>query len=102
MSQPAALLILPAREQTEMDTEDVQAMTLLFTQSLDDLHLAEQVRRALIGTGYGPLRCINVTVQARRVTLEGRVSSYYLKQLAQTTALAIPGVAYICNGLDVD
>jgi osmotically-inducible protein OsmY len=101
MSQPAALLILPAREQTGMESDDVQGMASLFTQSLEDLRLAEQVQRALIATGYGPLRRVVVTVHARRVTLGGRVCSYYLKQLTQTVALAVPGVAQVCNDLDV-
>jgi osmotically-inducible protein OsmY len=102
MTQPAAFLILPAPEKTGVEKGDVQSMTSRFTQSRDDLRLAEQVERALITTGYGPLHHIEVTVHAGRVTLEGRVSSYYLKQRAQTTALTVPGVAELCNDLEVD
>ena len=56
---------------------------------------------ALRATGYGPLRCIEVTVHERLVILAGRAPSYYLKQVAQATALAVPGAHQIRNDLDV-
>ena len=59
------------------------------------------VERTLRATGYGPLRGIAVTVHARLVILSGRVPSYYLKQVAQTTALAIPGTRHLRNDVDV-
>jgi hypothetical protein len=68
------------------------------------VHLGGQfgtVEGALCATGYGPLRAIEVTVHARLVILGGRVPSYYLKQVAQTTALAVPGARQIRNDLDV-
>ena len=101
MAQPTALLILPTRERTGADVDAVQATTHLLAQSLEDLRLGECVERALRATGYMPLRGIEVTVQAQLVILGGRVPSYYLKQLAQATALAIPGTHQIHNGLDV-
>jgi hypothetical protein len=76
-------------------------MVQLLPQSQEDLCLAERVERALRATGYGPLRGIAVTVQARLVILGGRVPSYYLKQVAQTTALAVPGACQVRNDLDV-
>jgi osmotically-inducible protein OsmY len=66
-----------------------------------EVKLAERVERALCATGYGPLRGIEVTVQARLVILGGRVPSYHLKQVAQTTALAVPGADRVRNDLDV-
>ena len=56
---------------------------------------------ALRATGYGPLRVIEVTVHARVVILEGRAPSYYLKQVAQATALAVAGARQARNDLDV-
>ena len=76
-------------------------MVQLLPQSQEDLCLAERVERALRATGYGPLRGIAVTVRARLVVLGGRVPSYYLKQVAQTTALAVPGTRQVRNDLDV-
>ncbi|HEY7311449.1 MAG TPA: BON domain-containing protein [Gemmataceae bacterium] len=97
MTQSTAPQILPTGE--EMDA--VEATTPLLTQSREDLHLAERVGQALRATGYGPLRGITVSVHARIVRLGGRVPNYYLKQIAQTTALAVPGIHQIHNDLEV-
>jgi osmotically-inducible protein OsmY len=68
---------------------------------LEDLSLVERVKRALRVNGYGPLRCIEVAVQSRLVILRGRVPSYYLKQIAQTVALAVLGTHQVRNDLNV-
>jgi osmotically-inducible protein OsmY len=101
MTQSAALLLLPAHERTDEETDAAQGTTLPPRQSKEDLRLAERVERALRATGYGPLRGIEVTVHARLVILGGRVPSYYLKQVAQTTALAVSGARQVRNELDV-
>ena len=67
----------------------------------EDLRLAVRVERALRGTGYGPLRQVRVAVLARVVTLAGRVTSYHLKQVAQTAVLVVPGVQRIQNDVAV-
>jgi osmotically-inducible protein OsmY len=97
MSQPTALLFLPTRE----DTDSVRETAQLLAQSLEGLRLAERVERALRATGYMPLRGIEVIVQAQLVILAGRVPSYYLKQVAQATALAVPGAQQVRNDLEV-
>jgi osmotically-inducible protein OsmY len=101
MVQSAALLILPARVPTGEKTDGARGTSLLPQQRREDHYLAERVERALRATGYGPLRGIEVSVHARLVILGGRVPSYYLKQVAQTTALAVPGVRQVRNGVDV-
>lgn len=63
--------------------------------------LLHKVERALRATGYLPLRRIDVDVHFGVVTLRGRVPSYHMKQLAQATALVIPGVCEVCNQLEV-
>jgi osmotically-inducible protein OsmY len=90
MTQSAFLPILPVRR-----------TALLLRQRQEDFCLAERVERALCATGYGPLRDIEVTAHARLVILGGRVPSYYLKQVAQATALAVPGARHVRNDLDV-
>src|SRR5262249_25858399 len=55
-----------------------------------DPALAERVARALGATGYLPLRAVEVSVHGRVTLLQGRVPSYYLKQVAQVSALAVP------------
>jgi osmotically-inducible protein OsmY len=66
-----------------------------------DLDLAERVGRALLATGRGALRDVQVSSNARVVTLRGLVPSYYLKQIAQATALAVPGARQVHNALNV-
>jgi osmotically-inducible protein OsmY len=101
MAQPAALLILPTRKRTAGDTGAARETAQLLGQSLESLRLAERVQRALCATGHMPLRGIEVTVQARLVILAGRVPSYFLKQVAQATALAVPGAQQVRNDLEV-
>ena len=101
MAHPAALLILPTCEHADEETKAIQTTASLLTQSLEDLRLAERIERALHATGYSALRDIEVFVNARIVHLVGRVPSYYMKQTAQVTALAVPGTHQIYNDLDV-
>jgi osmotically-inducible protein OsmY len=101
MAQSAALLILPAPERTREEADPAQGTDLLRGQSQEDVCLAERVERALRATGYGPLRDIQVAVQPRLVILGGRVPSYHLKQVAQTTALTVLGAHQVRNDLDV-
>jgi osmotically-inducible protein OsmY len=101
MVRSADLLILPACERTGEKTDAARGTALLLRPSQEDLGLAERVERALRATGYGPLRGIEVTVHARLVILGGRVPSYYLKQLAQATALGVPGAHQVRNDLEV-
>ena len=98
MSQSATL---PTREHPNEEKDALQESAALLTQSLEDHRLAERVERALRATGYGVLRTVRVAVNARVVILGGRISTYYLKQLAQATALAVPGVHQVRNDLDV-
>jgi osmotically-inducible protein OsmY len=101
MAQSAAPPILPAPERTGEETGAAQRAALLLRQRQDDLGLAELVERALRATGSGPLRGIEVTVHAGFIILGGRVPSYYLKQVAQATALAVAGARQARNDLDV-
>lgn len=58
--------------------------------------LQEEVGRALRYSGYPELRRVRVNVVEGRVQLEGEVSRYFLKQIAQTAALSA------ANGSGVD
>ena len=65
--------------------------------------LCEELRRALLATGQIWLREVVVTVHANgRVVLQGRVPTYYLKQLAQSVALAVVGVTALENQIAVE
>ena len=68
-----------------------------------DAHaLADAVRSALDKTGHGRLRRIDVEVEGQTVFLRGRLPSFYLKQMAQVTVLAVPGVALLRNEIQVE
>jgi osmotically-inducible protein OsmY len=66
-----------------------------------DQHLERHIARALKATGYRILCAVRVSVRDRWVLLRGRVPSYYLKQLAQSVALAAPGTRGLRNELAV-
>ena len=59
------------------------------------------VEEALCLAGYGELRRVEVECNGDAVTIAGRVPTYYLKQLAQSVALDIPGIKNIRNELHV-
>jgi osmotically-inducible protein OsmY len=98
MSQFAALSTL---EHPTHETQVPEATAQLPMQNLEDQHLAERVEHALHARGHFALYSTRVSVRARVVFLEGRVPSYYLKQLAQETARVVPGAHQIRNDLRV-
>ncbi|MDB5389868.1 MAG: hypothetical protein JWM11_5514 [Planctomycetaceae bacterium] len=63
--------------------------------------LVEQIRSALHRAGYIHLRHLNVRVDGRNVRMDGRLPSYFLKQIAQQTVLKIPGVCVFCDEINV-
>ena len=101
MAQSAALLVLPAPKRNGDESDAIRETALLLGQTQNDLHLAERVERALCATGHGALRGVEVTVHERLVILAGRVPSYHLKQIAQTTALAVSEVQHVRNDVVV-
>ena len=101
MAQCVALLASPPREPAGAENVPLDTTARLVTECVEDLDLAERVERALRATGYPPLRRVAVTAHARTVTLGGRVPSYYLKQVAQTSALSVSGMHQVRNDLQV-
>lgn len=101
MARPTAPKSLPTAESTGGEIEAVQATAPLPAQNLEDLRLGERVERALRDSKFGALRGTRVSVQERLVLLEGQVPSYYLKQVAQAIALAVPGTHQVRNDLGV-
>jgi osmotically-inducible protein OsmY len=101
MSESAALVALPSAQHGDAERNASRAAALPVAQSLVDLGLAERVERALGATGYPPLRAVGASVCGRLVILQGRVPSYYLKQLAQATAMNVPGVRELRNDVEV-
>lgn len=67
----------------------------------EDEHLCERVRRVLQAPGYHQLRHVQVSAHDGTVVLQGRVGSYYLKQVAQTQVLGLADVRSVQNKLIV-
>ena len=50
---------------------------------------------------YLPLRGIRCELTDGILTLRGRVPTCFLKQLAQTLAMTVPGIEHVANRIDV-
>jgi osmotically-inducible protein OsmY len=64
--------------------------------------LLDAVRSALNKTAHGWLQRVVVLVEGSVVVLQGKVPSFYLKQMAQATVMAVPGVEVLRNELQVE
>lgn len=73
---------------------------VLTTRSRDS-ELLELVDDALRNSGYHTLRRVKVSISRGRVRLAGQVTSYHLKQIAQTAAMSVEGVEELENRLVV-
>lgn len=74
--------------------------------SPEPVHIAESglsaaVRRALYETGYAPLFNIECFSHGPTVILRGRVTTYYLKQVAQSVAVRLCGTTQVENQIEV-
>jgi osmotically-inducible protein OsmY len=90
-----------ALQPEDREGDELEQTALITRELLEDLRLAAQVQHALWSTGNAPLRSIEVQVEAHAVTLRGYVRTYYLKQLAQSVAQAVPGAQQVRNELEV-
>ena len=63
--------------------------------------ITRQANNLFLASPYCQLRHVRCKMEQGVLTLEGRLSTYYLKQLAQKLALQIPGVQAIANHLEV-
>ncbi len=63
--------------------------------------LSLRVEQALGRTGYLPLRKLRVDVHEGQVTLRGRLSTYYLKQVAQNVVQQVHGAERVQNEIVV-
>lgn len=63
--------------------------------------LERAIERALDKSGYVQLRELDIRVDDGHVHLQGRLPSYYLKQLAGHIISEVPGVLSIVDRIDV-
>ncbi|HLW64668.1 MAG TPA: BON domain-containing protein [Gemmataceae bacterium] len=90
MSQLATPVHFPAREHGAGENGSE-------CETLQDHHLAEAIARALYATGHRTLAEVRVTAGGGSITLQGRVPSYFLKQLAQEIAKQAGDVQSVHN-----
>ena len=64
--------------------------------------LLASVQRQLRNSGYSELHQLRCSVDEGAIKLTGRVSSYYLKQLAQAAIARVDEVPRIVNSVVVD
>lgn len=78
-----------------------EAAALPSPPNMTDHGLVQRVQIALRGKGVSALRGITVVVDDQHVILSGRVGSFYLKQIAQTTVQTVLDSQRIRNELEV-
>jgi osmotically-inducible protein OsmY len=67
-----------------------------------DCRAEHATRQRLDAIGYPSLRQVKCAVHDGQLVLAGVVPSFYLKQVAQTVALAVEGVVSVANQLRVE
>ena len=67
--------------------------------AVPDEKLYGAIVESLQSCGYRQLNDVDVSVHSGHVLLHGRVSTYYMKQLAQTSVLRLAGVERLENEL---
>lgn len=65
------------------------------------LSLEDRVRISFEQLGYPQLNAVQCTATGDQMLLTGELSSFYLKQVAQSVAVKIPGVREVRNEIQV-
>ena len=81
--------------------DDGKSVTWNERRVISDEELTAEVERLLRSSGHGGLREVRVSVSQGHVTLDGRVRSYFLKQVAHATVRATDGIKSVTNDLVV-
>jgi osmotically-inducible protein OsmY len=63
--------------------------------------MEDAVRNAIESTGYPQLRSVEAYYDAGRVTLQGAVSTYFLKQIVGEVVLRVDGVTDVDNDIRI-
>lgn len=63
--------------------------------------LLGRIAQSLRQSGYPALQDLEVSQAYGRILLQGRVRTYFLKQLAQSLVLSVPDVTAVENQIDV-
>jgi len=71
------------------------------TTRLDAKDLAKKIKSTFDQMGYRSLRDVHCETDGDRITLKGKTTTFYLKQLAQETASRVAGVDSVDNQIEV-
>ena len=66
-----------------------------------ELTLEDRIRLAFEQLGYPQLKAIQSVAEGDEIRLTGKLSSFYLKQVAQSVVVKIPGVRSVLNEIEV-
>ncbi|HEY4260133.1 MAG TPA: BON domain-containing protein [Schlesneria sp.] len=77
------------------------AISERMTATTADTDILSAASAALHHTGYAQLRAVKLYCHHGRIVLQGRIPTYFLKQLAQEVVRHVPNVKEIDNDLRV-
>lgn len=66
-----------------------------------EITLEDKVRISFERLGYPQLNAIELTADGDIMLMTGKLNSFYLKQIAQTVAIKIPGIRSVENQIEV-
>lgn len=69
--------------------------------SASSLSLEDRVRISFDQLGYSQLNAVQCRADGDSMLLTGKLKSFYLKQVAQSVAIKIPGVRSVRNEIEV-
>ncbi len=73
----------------------------LVPESASKLSLEDRLRLTFEKLGYPQLNAIQCSADGDQMKLSGELASFYLKQVAQSVAVKIPGVRIVHNEIEV-
>lgn len=82
-----------------MDGQSRQAPASNAGSSPESEARTAQLRQILARLGYQQLNEINCTACGDEMVLTGKLDSFYLKQVAQSVAINIPGIRCVKNDI---
>lgn len=94
-------MVAPKRQDAGCGADWLPTTTDKLTQTMIDMPLDDRVLYALEQNPHVTRRNLRFETEQGRVTLRGKVGTYYQKQMAQEAVRHIEGVREIANELEV-
>jgi osmotically-inducible protein OsmY len=98
LSAAPSIVDTPRKQLTSGTSERTKAAAAVVAADADILNAASA---ALHHTGYAQLRAVKLYCHHGRIVLQGRISTHFLKHLAQEVVRHVPDVKEIDNDLHV-